>query len=321
MATEKIILGIDPGTTIMGFGLIKVIGKKMEFLQLNELQLKKYDDHYLKLKLIFERTVELIDTHHPDEIAIEAPFFGKNVQSMLKLGRAQGVAMAAGLSREVPITEYSPKKIKMAITGNGNATKEQVAKDLPEKTETIIYCEMETAQRRLYENLKRKIKEDIESVCSNLQREAAMSPVSTIPLTDRVNGLLSQKKVGSALSLASKELDLPLLLQIMTDINFDITVASQLNQPVLLAMMSCMLSNTNFPSYASELTPYILDVVIALDPADACVRNSCAESLLDVLEMQVKRMMEEGSGGKELQAQLGRVYQVVNKYRIGMRKK
>ncbi len=130
MSKEKIILGIDPGTTIMGFGLIKVVGKKMEFMQLNELMLKKYDDHYLKLKLIFERTVELIDTYHPDEIAIEAPFFGKNVQSMLKLGRAQGVAMAAGLSREVPITEYAPKKIKMAITGNGNASKEQVAKML-----------------------------------------------------------------------------------------------------------------------------------------------------------------------------------------------
>lgn len=130
MDKDKIILGIDPGTTIMGFGLIKVVDKKMEFIQLNELNLKKYDDHYLKLKLIFERTIELIDTHHPDEIAIEAPFFGKNVQSMLKLGRAQGVAMAAGLSREIPITEYSPKKIKMAITGNGNASKEQVAKML-----------------------------------------------------------------------------------------------------------------------------------------------------------------------------------------------
>lgn len=130
MESEKIILGIDPGTTIMGFGLIKVVGKKMEFLQLNELQLSKYDDHYVRLKHIFERTIELIDTFHPDEIAIEAPFFGKNVQSMLKLGRAQGVAMAAGLSRQVPITEYSPKKIKMAITGNGNASKEQVAKML-----------------------------------------------------------------------------------------------------------------------------------------------------------------------------------------------
>ena len=102
----------------------------MEFLQLNELLLTKYDDHYIKLKLIFERTLSLIDAYHPDEIAIEAPFFGKNVQSMLKLGRAQGVAMAAGLSREVPVTEYSPKKIKMAITGNGNASKEQVAKML-----------------------------------------------------------------------------------------------------------------------------------------------------------------------------------------------
>ena len=127
LKTEKIILGIDPGTTIMGFGIIKIVGKKMEFIQMNELILKKYDDHYLKLKLIFERTLELIDTYKPDEIAIEAPFFGKNVQSMLKLGRSQGVAMAAGLSREIPITEYLPKKIKMAITGNGNESKEQVA--------------------------------------------------------------------------------------------------------------------------------------------------------------------------------------------------
>jgi len=130
LATEKIILGIDPGTTIMGFGIIKVINKQMHFVQMNELMLRKYDDPYVKLKLIFERTLELIDTYHPDEIAIEAPFYGKNVQSMLKLGRAQGVAMAAGLSREVPITEYMPKKIKMAITGNGNASKEQVARML-----------------------------------------------------------------------------------------------------------------------------------------------------------------------------------------------
>jgi len=130
LKTEKIILGIDPGTTVMGFGIIKVVGKQMEFVQMNELMLKKYADPYTKLKIIFERTLELIDTHHPDEIAIEAPFFGKNVQSMLKLGRAQGVAMAAGLSRQIPITEYLPKKIKMAITGNGNASKEQVAKML-----------------------------------------------------------------------------------------------------------------------------------------------------------------------------------------------
>jgi crossover junction endodeoxyribonuclease RuvC len=127
---ERIILGIDPGTTIMGFGLIKIVKGEMEFMQLNELILSKYDDHYLKLKHIFNRTIELIDTYHPDEIALEAPFFGKNVQSMLKLGRAQGVAMAAGLSRDIPVTEYSPKKIKMAITGNGNASKEQVAKML-----------------------------------------------------------------------------------------------------------------------------------------------------------------------------------------------
>ena len=127
---EKIILGIDPGTTIMGFGLIKVINKKMELIEMDELKLIKIKDHYVRLKLIFEKTIELIDKHKPDEISIEAPFFGKNVQSMLKLGRAQGVAMAAGLSRHIPVTEYSPKKIKMAITGNGNASKEQVAKML-----------------------------------------------------------------------------------------------------------------------------------------------------------------------------------------------
>ena len=128
--SEKIILGIDPGTTIMGFGIIKVKDRKMSLIEMNELNLKKYKDHYLKLKLVFERTISLIEEFKPDEIAIEAPFFGKNIQSMLKLGRAQGIAMAAGLSREIPITEYSPKKIKMAITGNGNASKEQVAKML-----------------------------------------------------------------------------------------------------------------------------------------------------------------------------------------------
>ncbi len=114
----------------MGFGLIETKSKKMNLLELNELKLTKISDHYLRLKLIFERTIDLIDKYSPDEIAIEAPFFGKNVQSMLKLGRAQGVAMSAGLSRQIPVTEYSPKKIKMAITGNGNASKEQVAKML-----------------------------------------------------------------------------------------------------------------------------------------------------------------------------------------------
>ena len=127
MISEKIILGIDPGTTIMGFGLISVKGNKIEMISMHELILKKYPNHATKLKYIFERTLSLIDEFHPDEVALEAPFFGKNVQSMLKLGRAQGVAMAASLYRDVPITEYSPKKIKMAITGNGNASKEQVA--------------------------------------------------------------------------------------------------------------------------------------------------------------------------------------------------
>ncbi len=128
--TEKIIMGIDPGTSVMGFGIIRIVGSGMEFIQMNELILKQYEDPFTKLKLIFDRTLSLIDTYHPDEIAIEAPFYGRNVQSMLKLGRAQGVAMAAALSRQIPITEYLPKKIKMAITGNGNASKEQVAKML-----------------------------------------------------------------------------------------------------------------------------------------------------------------------------------------------
>ena len=127
MLNEKIILGIDPGTSIMGFGIIESLNNKIKLVCIDELILKKYSSHELKLKKIFDRTLYLIEQYKPDELAIEAPFFGKNVQSMLKLGRAQGVAMAAGLYRDVPITEYSPKKIKMAITGNGNASKEQVA--------------------------------------------------------------------------------------------------------------------------------------------------------------------------------------------------
>ena len=130
MQTDKIILGIDPGTTIMGYGIININKKDIELVQMGVLHLSKLKNHELKLKRIFERTLQLVDEYKPDEVAVEAPFFGKNVQSMLKLGRAQGVAMAAGLSREIPITEYSPKKIKMAITGNGNASKEQVAKML-----------------------------------------------------------------------------------------------------------------------------------------------------------------------------------------------
>ena len=124
---DKIILGIDPGTNIMGYGLIGCTGKKFELINAGVVHLSKLEDHALKLKKIFERITYLIDTYHPDEMAIEAPFFGKNVQSMLKLGRAQGVAIAAALQRDVPIFEYAPKKIKQSITGKGTATKEQVA--------------------------------------------------------------------------------------------------------------------------------------------------------------------------------------------------
>ena len=124
---EKIILGIDPGTNVMGYGVIRISGKKAEMLALGVIDLRKYGDHYLKLGHIFERITGIIDSYLPDEMAIEAPFFGKNVQSMLKLGRAQGVAMAAAIQRQVPITEYAPMKIKMAITGVGTASKEQVA--------------------------------------------------------------------------------------------------------------------------------------------------------------------------------------------------
>ncbi|MDO5570529.1 MAG: crossover junction endodeoxyribonuclease RuvC [Bacteroidales bacterium] len=124
---EKIILGIDPGTNFMGYGLIQIINNKPSLLTMGVIQLNKIDDHYLRLKRIYERITMLIDEFHPDELSIEAPFFGKNVQSMLKLGRAQGVAMAAALGRDLPVTEYAPLKIKMAITGNGAASKEQVS--------------------------------------------------------------------------------------------------------------------------------------------------------------------------------------------------
>ena len=124
---EKIILGIDPGTTIMGYGVLRVAGVKPEMIAMGIIDLRKFGDHYLKLRHIHERVLSIIESYLPDELAIEAPFFGKNVQSMLKLGRAQGVAMAAALSRDIPITEYAPLKIKMAITGNGQASKEQVA--------------------------------------------------------------------------------------------------------------------------------------------------------------------------------------------------
>jgi len=127
MTNERIILGIDPGTIIMGYGLILVKNNKPSMITMGVLKLNQYESHYLRLRKIFERVTSLIDQYHPDEIAIEAPFFGKNVQSMLKLGRAQGVAMVAGLERDLPITEYAPLKIKMSITGSGSASKEQVS--------------------------------------------------------------------------------------------------------------------------------------------------------------------------------------------------
>lgn len=124
---DRIILGIDPGTVIMGYGLIGIKGKGIELITLGIIKLSKYDNHALKLKKIFERTLGMVDEYNPDELAIEAPFYAKNVQSMLKLGRAQGVAMAAALYRDIPITEYTPREIKKSITGNGTASKEQVA--------------------------------------------------------------------------------------------------------------------------------------------------------------------------------------------------
>jgi len=124
---DHIILGIDPGTNIMGYGVIRSGGKSPCYMDMGAFDLKKESDPYMKLRRILESTRELIDRYLPDEVAVEAPFFGKNVQSMLKLGRAQGVAIAAVLSRDIPVTEYAPRKIKQAITGAGNASKEQVA--------------------------------------------------------------------------------------------------------------------------------------------------------------------------------------------------
>ena len=123
---DKVILGIDPGTNVMGYGVLHILDGRARYEVMGVLKLNKYEDHYLRLRKIFERTLGLIDEYLPDELAIEAPFFGKNVQSMLKLGHAQGCAIAAAISRDIPIFEYAPLKIKMAITGNGRASKEQV---------------------------------------------------------------------------------------------------------------------------------------------------------------------------------------------------
>lgn len=127
MTYERIIMGIDPGTNVMGYGILGVNGKKPELIVMGVIKLNRFESHYLRLARIYERVSGLVQQYLPDELAIEAPFFGKNVQSMLKLGRAQGVAMAAALARDIPITEYPPLNIKKAVTGNGQASKEQVA--------------------------------------------------------------------------------------------------------------------------------------------------------------------------------------------------
>lgn len=127
-APETVILGIDPGTNVLGYGVIRGSGRnKMQLEVLGVMELSKYRDHYVRLREIYKRVLQLVEQYLPDEVAIEAPFFGKNVQSMLKLGRAQGVAIAAVMARDVPIFEYAPRKIKLSITGNGAASKEQVA--------------------------------------------------------------------------------------------------------------------------------------------------------------------------------------------------
>lgn len=127
---SKIILGIDPGTVVMGYGIIGIAGKKLTLLEMDVLKLARKKDAHERLQLIHEKVVELIEEHRPTDFAIEAPFFGKNVQSMLKLGRAQGVAIATAMSAGLKVTEYSPKKVKQSVTGNGNADKEKIWKML-----------------------------------------------------------------------------------------------------------------------------------------------------------------------------------------------
>lgn len=126
-AKERIILGIDPGTAVLGYGVVKETGKQLSLISLGVIKLEHLDDHGLKLQRIFQKTSALIAQYNPDCMALEAPFYGKNIQVMLKLGRAQGVAMAAALDKNIPIFEYAPRKVKQSVTGNGNAAKEQVA--------------------------------------------------------------------------------------------------------------------------------------------------------------------------------------------------
>lgn len=124
---DRIIMGIDPGTCVMGYGVLGIASRRPEVIVMGVVKLNKLESHYKRLNRIYQRVTGLCEQYLPDELAIEAPFFGKNVQSMLKLGRAQGVAMAAALSRDIPIAEYAPRLIKMAVSGNGQASKEQVA--------------------------------------------------------------------------------------------------------------------------------------------------------------------------------------------------
>lgn len=127
MNINKTILGIDPGSNIMGYGVIRINDGKVSIVALGVVKTSGFTGHYQKLSHIFSRTLYLVDEYKPDETALESPFFGKDIQAMLKLGRAQGVAMAASLYRGVPIFEYAPLRIKQAITGNGASSKEQVA--------------------------------------------------------------------------------------------------------------------------------------------------------------------------------------------------
>ncbi len=127
---SKIILGIDPGTLFMGFGVIEISASGITLIVMDVLKLSAKKDAYERLQIIHQKVCGLLDEFRPNEFAIEAPFFGKNVQSMLKLGRAQGVAIAAAMQAGIPVTEYSPRKVKQSITGNGNADKLQVLKML-----------------------------------------------------------------------------------------------------------------------------------------------------------------------------------------------
>lgn len=181
---ERIIMGIDPGTSVTGYGLIRVQGNKMELITYGVIDLKKIkDDHALKLRRIFERVLSLVDEFHPDELAIEAPFFGKNVQSMLKLGRAQGIAMAAALYRDIPITEYAPRKVKMAVTGRGTATKEQVLAML----EKLLHFSYDQKLMDASDGLSL-------AVCHFLQNRV------NIPAAPQKSGLPSARKAGKKTS-------------------------------------------------------------------------------------------------------------------------